>query len=223
MTASAPDPDLPSRQTRRPLLTLAAAWVLGAVLLCFFDQWLAETLWILSLVLDAIWLVVGVVLLVASAALTASRARRREAAPAFLLLAVAGAGVWLGGSRLEWYGTHWLMRTRFEHRLPGYRLAVATLQKQPQSAGWHHDGRAGDFVVDSGPPLRVAFPWPGGMLDNWQGIVYDPSGVVLQAGQFRSDWSNFEDPALQRVKRMFGGDMHHCEAMGGPWYFCQFT
>ena len=78
-------------------------------------------------------------------------------------------------------------------------------------------------MVDAGPPVRVAFPLPGGILDNWQGIVYDPTGVVLRTREFRRDWSNFDDPALLPVKRLFGGDVQHCESMGGPWYFCQFT
>jgi hypothetical protein len=72
-------------------------------------------------------------------------------------------------------------------------------------------------------PLRVAFVEPGGILDNWIGIVYDPTGVVLKSRQFKEDWSNWNAPALGEIKRLFGGDLRWAEPLGGPWYRCTFT
>ena len=43
------------------------------------------------------------------------------------------------------------------------------------------------------------------------------------ARQFKPDWSNWNAPELQGVRRLFGGDLRHCEPLGGPWYFCCFT
>ncbi len=68
-----------------------------------------------------------------------------------------------------------------------------------------------DYDVEVGPPLRGAFPQPGGILDNWQGIVSDPSGSVPRASEFKSEFSNWNDPALQSVKKLFGGDLFHCK------------
>lgn len=73
--------------------------------------------------------------------------------------------------------------------------------------------------VDAGPPIRVAFVWDG-IIDNWYGPVYDPSGKVLEANKLKSNW---EDPSLADIKKLFGGDMVGCRHLTGPWYFCSFT
>ena len=80
-----------------------------------------------------------------------------------------------------------------------------------------------DCHIEPGPPLRVVFVQPGGVLDNWVGIVYDPTGIVINARQFKDDWSNWNDPALKEVRQMFGGDLRWVEPLGGPWYRCTFT
>jgi hypothetical protein len=77
--------------------------------------------------------------------------------------------------------------------------------------------------IEPGTPLRVAFVQPGSLLDNWEAIVYDPSGEVLKASRFKSDLSNFDDPDLQSVKKLFGGDLSGVEPLGGHWYWCSFT
>jgi hypothetical protein len=61
--------------------------------------------------------------------------------------------------------------------------------------------------VEPGPPLRVAFAW-GGMLDNWVGVVHDPSAVVANPSAAR-DW--------------FGGQLFRAEHLWGDWYLCCFT
>lgn len=76
--------------------------------------------------------------------------------------------------------------------------------------------------VEPGPPLRAVFPqW--GIMDNWWGIIYDPSGFVEEANKFKSDWSNWDDPELQKVKKLFGGDMVKCDKLEEGWYLCSFT
>lgn len=220
-----PVPNRAPYVTRRPtraMSALAGGWGLGSATLLFFDQWLRERLWIFSLAVVALWLLVGLCLLVLFAT-RSIRGGSRDARRAAALLILAGVGSWVGGERLQGWGARWLQHTRFESRLPAYEATVAALQRRPLPGGWHRNGPAGGFAVDSGPPLRVAFPWPGGIVDNWQGVVHDPTGRVLQAQRFRRDWSNFADPALQPVKRLFGGDMYHCEHLRGPWYFCRFT
>ncbi len=102
-----------------------------------------------------------------------------------------------------------------------YESAVEKIRSAPE--------RKSDFereygcLIEPGAPLRVAFRQPGGILDNWVAIVYDPSGEVLKSRQFKSDWSNWHDPTLQKVKRLFGGDLQWAEPLGGNWYRCYFT
>ncbi len=54
----------------------------------------------------------------------------------------------------------------------------------------------------------IIFSW-GGLLDNWEGIVYDPTKTI--------------EMAPQRNRRAFGGDMVYARNLWGPWYYCSFT
>jgi len=67
-------------------------------------------------------------------------------------------------------------------------------------------------VIDYGPPVRVAFSW-GGFNDNWSGICYDPTGIVLQAD---NSYSN-------SIRGMFGGDLIATTHLWNDWYYCAFT
>ena len=78
------------------------------------------------------------------------------------------------------------------------------------------------ITVDAGPPPRVAFSW-GGMLDNWRGIVHDPSGAVMKANILKADWSNRDDPDYASVSRLFGGTLVRAQHLEGDWYLCWFT
>lgn len=118
-------------------------------------------------------------------------------------------------------GTGWVFALRFSFSRPRYEAAVARIQA---AAPAQRDKVAGrDYNVDPGPPLRVAFVQPGSVLDNYSAIVYDPTGLVMKANQFKGDWSNWNDPKLAHVKKLFGGDLVWAEHLGGPWYRCGFT
>lgn len=67
-----------------------------------------------------------------------------------------------------------------------------------------------DYQVELGP-TRVAFPWPGGIIDNWFGVVHDPSGGVTRA------------PHDASIRELFGGDLIGVRHLWGPWYLCSFT
>ncbi len=70
---------------------------------------------------------------------------------------------------------------------------------------------------------QVAFLWFSGVTDNWIGIVYDPTASVENANKFKSDWSNWNDPNLEKVKEMFGGDLNKSILIEKNWYKCIFT
>jgi hypothetical protein len=77
--------------------------------------------------------------------------------------------------------------------------------------------------IEPGPPLRVAFVQPGSLLDNWTGIVYDPTGEVLKANEIKRDGSNLSEPGFRQVRELFGGDLIWAEPLGAHWYRCGFT
>jgi hypothetical protein len=71
------------------------------------------------------------------------------------------------------------------------------------------------FVVEEILGKRlIGFTLPGGLLDNWSAIVYDPSGILKQTqGSFVPD--NFIS--------LFGGTLVSCDHAYGPWWSCGFT
>lgn len=108
-----------------------------------------------------------------------------------------------------------------------YESVVASLAagKRPaEDIRYRIEGEDGRRVAgETGPPVRIFYPWPGGILDNWCGIVHDPTGLVMEARKFGPGLSNWNDPALGKVKALFGGDLCYCKPLGGPWYYCAFT
>lgn len=67
-----------------------------------------------------------------------------------------------------------------------------------------------DVEVEN-PPLRIAFPQPSGLLDNWCAIVFDETGELLRVS-----------PASP-LSKLFGGDIVGCHALDGPYLFCCLT
>ena len=65
------------------------------------------------------------------------------------------------------------------------------------------------FLLDQGPPLRVAFPLPGLSRKSWTGIVHDSSGLLL----------TLPSPNAARI---FNGRAIACEGLWGPWRLCEF-
>ena len=90
---------------------------------------------------------------------------------------------------------------------------------QPGDSRQSYDGT--DFILDEGPPMRLAFPLPGGVLDNWSGIVFDPTGDVTLARGFAKGGDGFTAPPA--VHALFGGDIVTCDHLSGDFYYCTFT
>ncbi|MEZ5300845.1 MAG: hypothetical protein R3F11_09365 [Verrucomicrobiales bacterium] len=97
-----------------------------------------------------------------------------------------------------------------------YAEIAAEAARDPAAAAQHKG-----VEVDAGPPVRVAFS-SGGLLDNWHGIVHDPSGAVLDANLPPGVWETV-DPAAREARAFFGGTLVRARHLWGDWYYCQFT
>ena len=117
---------------------------------------------------------------------------------------------WVAG----WLGD--LSRIAVEHRR--YEAIIAEYSASPRPE-WFAEQCGITFNVDPGPPVRVAFN-PGGFLDNWSGIIHDPSGEVMLADGF-DEQGGFRAP--DRITRIFGGDLVRCRWLWGDYYSCSFT
>ncbi len=100
-----------------------------------------------------------------------------------------------------------------------YEAIIAKARRNPTPSWFEEDGGV-TYSVDVGPPIRVAFN-PAGFLDNWSGIIYDPTGDVMQANGFDPVTGKFFAP--DRVTKLFDGDLVNCRHLWGNYYDCSFT
>jgi hypothetical protein len=104
-----------------------------------------------------------------------------------------------------------------------YETIIANVRKghrSPSATSAFEEDRGVEYYVDPGPPVRVAFN-PEGFLDNWSGIIFDPSGIVMRADGFDPKTGEFAAP--DEVTKLFGGDLVSCRSLGGDYYYCNFT
>jgi hypothetical protein len=128
------------------------------------------------------------------------------------------------GMSLLYLGPHYGFLVRFYLFKPHYEeIARRLSQNYPidQTDTFYYDEKSFS-IVDKGPPIRVAIELPGGLLDNFQAVVYDPSGIVGQLQRFNLD-THWDDPQLNDLKKLFGGEMFYCEPIEGSWFYCWFT
>lgn len=100
-----------------------------------------------------------------------------------------------------------------------YEAVIARVSSAAECPPLNSDNAGWD--VDCGPPRRIAFPMPGGIIDNWVGVVYDPTGLVMEVNQV--DLKDLKNPKFAHVVGLFGGDMIYARHLFGHWYMCSFT
>lgn len=135
------------------------------------------------------------------------------ASPCLLLVTLAFAWPLMG------LGSHLGDLTRLAVNQTAYQRIIAQARSAPNNS------ETSEYVgitywVDHGPPVRVAFN-PEGMLDNWSGIIYDPTGDVMQADGFDPVTGRFYYP--DRITKLFGGDLVSCRHLWGDYFTCSFT
>lgn len=194
-------------------------WVVAGAAIVF-----ANGLWIdfsvfLFFFLSIVWLAVGGVLIAVPLTValrpTRRRASLRTAGQRVAIVAISLALAW-PVSRVGLWTTTWgrflLNRHRYGDVVGQVTLASAT----------NRGHLPPDVRVDEGPPLRVAFVW-GGTIDNWCGVIFDPSRQVLAANAFNGDWATWSQQVPVGIKKLFGGDLVSCKALSPPYFHCCFT
>lgn len=138
-------------------------------------------------------------------------------------IATAIAAVMICGVSLSYLGPHYGLLVRFCLFKPHYERLVDRISRDFLSDRTHATYYPEDgSLLDEGPPIRVAIVLPGGLLDNFQAVVYDPSEVVGQLERSNRD-PEWDDPRFPELRTLFGGDMYYCEPIQGPWFYCWFT
>lgn len=191
-------------------IAVAVAWMLATV--AHFAFYHDEPLGIFTPLLGGV-LALAAVGLCASAVVAGLKGR--SAKP--LAIAVLVAAVAATGWRTP-VGTTFGARCKLWRGKARYEAVVAEVAAGADAAAFDLP-----VIVDPGPPIRVAFSW-GGILDNWRGLIHDPTGEVMKANLLdRKNWSNRDDPEYAAVSGFFGGTLVRSRHLGGAWYLCWFT
>ena len=126
--------------------------------------------------------------------------KRKRGLICFILCTIGLAGYFTIGFDL---GRHVL----FQIRKPHYEKLLAEANQ------------TGTVVKNQGfsdttSPGKHAFFWQRGVVDNWAGVIHDPSGTL----------GKIKDPSRNgNLSLIFGGTYYDCQYMGEGWYICWFT
>jgi hypothetical protein len=119
--------------------------------------------------------------------------------------------------------TRLVVYAEFAAKLPAYTRIVDAVTKVPSSREpLFQPADEVMYYVDKGPPVRVAFP-KNGIIDNWWGIIYDPSDAVAQARGWNFDTGAQVFTAPPEIRTLFGGDLVSCWRLYRHYYSCSFT
>jgi hypothetical protein len=198
------------------LQIVSSVWFGVLFMHCLFSYEIQIALWILDLPVVAFLGLAGLALAVVWAVVAC-----RKPQPLRSVLLCAACLIATGVFLFTPYGTLLGTYFRFYRHLEHYEAVVAQIS-QADIGTLTERQQSQEYIIDKGPPVRIAFVWHV-MIDNWIGIVYDPSGEVMRANVFKRDWSNWKDPQLRPVKALFGGDLYMTRKLWKDWYCCWFT
>jgi hypothetical protein len=203
---------------RNLLTTFTTMLVVSTLMLLTFWPDLVEYLVVFAYLVKYVWMVgLGVWLAMLMMALLSSKELRATALKCALVIALTAAFVLTKGPQIG-------EQVRFRLVSGNYEKQLAAILRARAEARPIEKKEFPDLAeIEEGPVPRVAFYWQRGMIDNWVGLIYDPTGEVMKANAFKADWSNWEAPELQKVKRLFGGSLFSARHLTGHWYLCSFT
>ena len=179
------------------LRTAAFVWLVALLFFFVFSAPIADRLWMIYLVPHYGMVLVGVGI---GLAVVLRTVRKKQVSLVPLAIVVLGLVLF------------------FTVGFRGGRLALFLLRASHYEELQEKATRTGELardegVIEDGPPVRYAFYWQRGVLDNWVGVVYDPSGELLKAVEQKDG----------EMAVLFGGTLYRCEHMRGHWYLCWFT
>ena len=199
------------------LFILPSSCILFILLRFLFHHDLIISLWILVWGIDALIIVLSIVSIIQL--MINIRKKRNRLAAVFLCTLIGTSSISYGTDLVKDLG----LKLRFYRFKPTYSEIVDKLN----SGKMPHEGRHRkiNYKSETDPVFRVAFSW-GGMIDNWYGIVYDPSGKILRCNESDPrfpDQDPMDDEELNKIRMIFGGVLYKVEKLSDHWYMCWFT
>lgn len=126
-----------------------------------------------------------------------------------LTFALGGGVLFAVHPLLARYSDSQVFRARFARSHAAYEALVAQLPADSTSGGWrwHANSR---YLLDSGPPMRVAIRQAGRGYDGEEVALYDTAGPFPSSGRGSG------------TARPFESRLGTCESISPPWYRCSF-
>lgn len=185
-----------------------------------FHHDLIINLWILVWAIDAV--IIGLGLISVIQLIIILRKKRNLSAAILLCALLAIGGISYGTDLIKDLG----LRLRFQRLKPAYSEIIEKLSSgKIPNQGTYHEIR---YESETDPVFRVSFSWAG-IVDNWYGIIYDPSGKIMRVNE-SDPRSKSQDPGapkidkeLGKIRMVFGGLLYKAEKLGDHWYLCWFT
>ena len=184
-----------------------------------FHHDLIISLWILVWAIDAI--IIGLGLISVIQLIIILRKKRNRFAAICLAALLTIGGISYGTDLIKDLG----LRLRFHRLKPAYSEIIEKLNCGKIPGEGKHLGTK--YESETAPAFRASFSW-GGIIDNWYGIIYDPSGKIMRCNEFDPRFPDQtpkvkEDEELSQIRMAFGGLLYKAESLGGHWYLCWFT
>lgn len=196
------------------------AWCLGLLVLTFLAEPLFYAFTFVALAFSRAYQGVGLLLFLAAVVRGLLPRHRADLAPAALMavfiLVLSFAGGWL-----SYAGDRASAGVRFVLLRPFYDRVVEKIESGDRQFSLSEWWLAPE--VEPGPPLRIVFHHSGGVIDNWQGTIYDPTDAVAAARGWQYDPTGPRFTAPQEIKDLFGGNLLWCYQLGAHYYRCGFT
>jgi hypothetical protein len=200
----------------KALSWFTATWVMSVITLCvFWYDFNGFSGAMLRVMLKGLCLIAG--MLLAAFWLIAIRKERIWLSPiiAISLIGFLVCAYLTTAERVGRYSKFYLYKRNYETSVGEI---IQFRQSKSTSDACNHSF---DYCIDPGPPVRVAYVW-GGHLDNWYGVVYDPTGEVLESTKSGISWSSRNDPSSKNFKMLFSSHLISAKHLTGSWYFCDF-
>lgn len=197
------------RPADRPTLIILLIWSGLMTLLLLAGDWLIEVAFIFGPLLQIFWLMLGLGVLAFSLIKSGWRGGLATILAGGLVVATAPFLSAAGG-----WGWAWIS---LRSNKAVYDRVVARAASLPDRG--EIDGRR--YLIERGPPVRIAFPQPVGIADNWGAVIHDPSGAVATATGWTGKPQRFTVRA--DIRELWGGDLLACRRITGDYYRCWFT
>jgi hypothetical protein len=184
-----------------------------------FHHDLIINLWILVWAIDAV--IIGLGLISVIQLIIILRKKRNLSAAILLCALLAIGGISYGTDLIKDLG----LRLRFQRLKPAYSEIIEKLSSGKIPGEGNYLGTRYESETD--PVFRVSFSWAG-IVDNWYGIIYDPSDKIMRVNESdpfksRDPGSPKVDKELEKIRMVFGGLLYKAERLGDHWYLCWFT